>query len=378
MPDVGEYNPGSYLSLDWDTYLRISQSDTFYVHYKDAFVLWVDSIARWVMLAVRVRTPWSGYGTPPPPSGPDTDLSDIVAWSATDPAFTADVKGPYWVVAGLDTTPSYGGRLWLGVPTALQHTDPATLVDYLYVYFVAEPTDLTGVGLDTGTYPVPTSTSSPAPPPSSILVRKVPASTFALVPPIGDEADWEARETGLADYLVPSEWTEEVRIWFAVDYTPYQALPFSDVFRDAKPVDPCIVVTDAGFTMFFATNAVRGGAISPKDGHGIWRASSVSDTVSVALADAYTTAVTNSEFGIDWIIRGGPRDGSTGMPVLPLADHVMVSASRTDYVVDPDAVRLEDGTWRVYFGRLGGAVGPLELTRGANTDVSVSCDDCWT
>lgn len=308
--------------------------------YKDVHVLELKNGAGWLMLLARYHSPaGSVLGPGGGNADPRTSLAAIVGYWCGDASFTANVKGPYFLVNRYGEFPDV--PLWLGVPAACELEVDG--VDYLYVYYTAD-LDMTGTGDDEQANGVAPPDWAPGTRAKRIDTRFLPwGNSFAtafekgLLPASTDEERWDS---ATADEEVDGEYLGKVYIWVATG-APWSAgddpaalgnTLMWNKFSNLKDVESVPVTVDSRPLLFFSANN-NGASTTPtgnKNGWGLWRA-------------ACGPRTTGRELGMDFAVHPlGPAGASP--------DRIIKSEGLERLWLDPDPVRLRGGDWLAFAG----------------------------
>jgi hypothetical protein len=360
---------------------------TIDVTYKDVSVVRLPD-ASWLLVAARYRTPTSN---PPRPATPGASLGDVVAWRAADPAFTEDLRGPYWLVDGQDALPGEARPAWLGVPGALVSGAGDGL--HLDVYYVVEPGDDVGPppapaqrpsGVpdpaqkpdpnrppDPSQKPDPNRAPDPAQKPAPGLSPGVALKRFewaalsaVLSEPAPLESAWELTDA------VPGALLGRVRVWSAAA-TPGAVRPFETAFPDGAPLrfaDPAPFSCGSSPADLFLAAIPQPRSGGP-NGHGVWHAAGIPTGATLcAVADAGPCDAIAAVAGLDFLIApGGPASPSR-----------LATSTATAFYVDPDPLRLPLGALHVAFGDIAdGSEAGLLWARGTAKDVCRPWTEAW-
>ncbi|MES2644432.1 MAG: hypothetical protein V4850_33405 [Myxococcota bacterium] len=323
------------------------------VVYKDPTVLRLPD-ASWLMVLARYRTLASGTNQPMVGSA----AGDVVAWRASDPAFTRDLTGPHWLVDGLQAVPGQTQSAWLGVPGAVVAGTGADLrLDVYYTFHVDAQDGRSYLEAATAGDPRSSTKARPEGPKDQqgVGVKRFRWSDLQaqLSRPAPTEDRWEAAGALSGSLL------GRVRVWAASDL-PGLARPFDDAFARVKIVDPAPFACTGAADLFFAA-IPSGGPGAPRtalDAHGIWHASAL-PTGALVCSGADPTrpcTVTPAVEGLDFIVApGGVASRSRLAATAPGALYL-----------DPDPVRLPLGGLRVAAGNVEKGGGLTSLSSAAS------------
>lgn len=326
--------------------------------------------------------------------GPGTCFADIVCWYSDDPEFRTNVKGPYLLVHSnyaLDTQPS--ARLWLGVPGATWHRVGGEW--WLYVYYQCEPHDpgdpamraaVASYGLSeslnpcTGTLSeasvgIPAEVDAPgqelyADVESGIAVKRFRFGDV-LAEIVGAAAvpeDGWSIYSGTLGWMgtVTGEALGYIRVWMTGGPVPAGTVQEWGEFVMAQTgaatplhkADPAPLHCPGRLALFFAANQydpfsgianppfqwATGG---PWSGYGIWRCVAAAEGLALDTDGDGVADLTTGPYGKDFFCDAN-ADTLTGTELC--LGQVAHSRIATEMFIDPDPVRLPDGSARVFFG----------------------------
>ena len=292
--------------------------------YRDPAVLYVPDLG-WLLLQTRTRNQASATG----PQTPKNSLGDIVAWLSPSGAFDRDVKGPLVVVDDFQAVPDQVHRNWLGVP-AVALLDQGT-EKHLLVHYAASVPDQ------------PYLDGNDAYPPSEDLrvgaaAKKIPVNALARAfdkPPKGGSA--------------PGQLLGHVNIWVAVGGTAAapEVVPHGSLYEFPwHAVDPHPLTCEAGLQLFFA-NLPKGASaagLGADTGLGVWHASGFDEGVVLSTPEGPHT----TRLGLDFVVAPAGANGLSRDQVAP--DPETGGEHNRRVFIDPDPVRMSDGSFNVYTG----------------------------
>ncbi|MCP4804142.1 MAG: hypothetical protein GY913_20110 [Proteobacteria bacterium] len=277
----------------------------------------------WVLVMSRIRREAGAKG----PQSPSNSLSDVVGWLSPSGAFDRDVKGPVLLVDDFDAVPDQVHRNWLGVPgiTLLSGAKEDTLLIHYAASIPQEPY-IDG----TDAYPPPTD-----------LEVGAAAKTIR----IGDlRRAFDGKKKG-PPKAAEGEVLGLVRVWVATGGTAAAPEVVSHGSLYEFPwhaVDPQPIVCEKGLQLFFA-NLPRGASaagLGADTGLGIWHAAGIDSGVVLKTPSGSRTAVE----GVDFVVRPAGSNGLSADQVAPASEDV------PRVYIDPDPVRMADGSFNVYAG----------------------------
>lgn len=395
-----------------------TETADFWVIYKDPCVVEVPGGGGWLMLLKRIRVHRVDVAANDPELArneilqADTRLSkpggcyaDVVAYWAPDPSFTDGLVGPFLMVHSLDALDFDHRRAWLGVPGGtFVNVDGE---DWLYLYYVVEAHDpgAGAVGAEAAepvveeddphqywqrrtktvvwteaawdpsasysSYNVSRTDTvygpeSLAPVTRGIAVRRVRLSdlSVAFSGPAVTEDCWrtDRRSCGWSG-VVPGENLGLVRLWMAPERAggAVRVRAFGSVFPEVREADPMPVVCDDGaMALYFSA---IGDAPTSTSGHGVWRAAGLPEGQPFTRLAERPTPYT-AIFGVDFVMsaESDPARGAVSIDQI-------VASSGTSLFIDPDPVRLPDGSVRVFVGeQISNVVQPLLRYDGSAED----------
>ena len=288
---------------------------------------------------------------------PGNSISDVVAWWSPDDRFDhSGVRGPFLLVDGLQARPGLQVRSWLGVPAAVVDDGD------LYVYYASEATDPpfldSAQGADLEGFE------------GGIAAKRIKLSRLLQ----------EVESAGPAGTLDPTSWSHKdavpgkllgpIRVWAAIagkeDGHVVEPL-ITRVPGDNKVVDPDPVRCEAGLQLFLTL--LPEGPINQRAGkyHGLWHTTALPKGTRLTVGGV-TMRTTP---GRDFIVAPVDSEGSADLlSPAPSASHPL-----SQVFLDPDAVRLPDGSWLVY----GGSSDSSGLWRFSGTDAEACAawDQAW-
>lgn len=360
---------------------------TFDVKYGDPAVILLPEDKGWLMVLSRVRSKHSDAPGEVASSYLET-LSDIVAYVARpdDPGFTdtLNIKGPFWIANSIGTLgpDSYGIRLWLSVPGAAMITP-----EILAVYFVVEVAGINCWSVCGNVAEKERAQEAIAP------FDRAGASVFEacigvhrivlddlLGMDYGNERDWALIDDGSSTYVNYLVAREKSKLFLWRDDGSGTLTELVDVSDYVKIADPqlCSCSLDAGaigelerLRLFIAAieHTPPGAMIddwiaADPELNGLWMATPMGDATVPDLPRP-DGSLSASIPGVDFLLTGTTafEPPTVGLPSVKPGEPEPNFA----LPLDPDPVRLSDGTWRVYFG----------LKEGWDPDVTENPFETW-
>lgn len=308
------------------------------VTYRDPSVFPVDGLG-WMLVMTRNKVLGdAGQGE----LLPHESLGDVVGWVAPDPSFSRGTKGPFHLVDDLEARDDLDMRAWLGVPGGVSVGEGKD--SWIYLYYATEVpkepyVDNAAGYSDEGFL-------------AGASVKRIPPGAVRERAESGpkkwDEGRWNGQQ------VIDGQLLGRVRIWVpkqgAIAGGMLEVVPLESLYADRSWVtaDPQPIDCEEGLQLFFA-NLPLGAKqtdLGPQGGQGLWHASSLPEGAALATPGGTVAA----QSGRDFIVARPGSNGISADQLVPDKAHSGEHGARI--FIDPDPVRMGDGSFIVFSGTL--------------------------